>query len=137
MHIFRCKQVNNFAVFHFGGNANVGMFAAAGNARNGFCLEGNFKAVQAENFFNDNARQKFVIGSLYAVAVFPVYFQLFHNVGHMAVVVNLPAHAAAFLMAHFRPEAVGFQHFHGLFQCGAHVAAAALPVLFLHHLRGA
>ena len=97
-------------------------------------MEGNFQTVHTEHFFNDDARQKFVIRSLYANVKLPVHFQLFHNVGHMTATVDLSFNAATFLVTHFRFQAVEFQGLDGLFQSSTYVTAGALPILLLHNL---
>ena len=136
MHIGRGKQVHDFSVFQFGRNAHMGMLAAAGHAGNGFCLEGNVQAVLPENFLDDNAGQNFIVRRLQAHVVFPVHFQLFIDMGHMAGRINLSFNTAAFLMSHLRLQPVQLQHFNGLFQRRAHIAPGPLPVHFLHDLGG-
>ena len=137
MHILRREQVNDFAVFHFCGNAYMCMLTAACNTGNRFSLEGNLQAVHAENFFNDDTCQKLVIRSLNAAAELPVNLQLLHNVSHMTCAVNLTFNAATFLVAHFRLQAVQLQSLNSLLQCSTHVAAGTLPILLLHYLRRA
>ena len=137
MHILGREQVHNLAVLELGSHAHMGMLAAACYPRNGLSLEGNLEAVHAEYFLHDNTRQDFVISSLYASCELPVHLQLLHNVRHVTSAIDLTFNAAAFLMAHFRLQAVIVKGFHGLLQSSAHVAAGALPILLLHHLGGA
>ena len=136
VHIFGREQIDNLTVLHFSSNAYVNVLAITSNTGNGFCLEGNFQTVHTEHFFNYDARQKFVIRSLYANVKLPVHFQLFHNVGHMTATVDLSFNTATFLVTHFRFQAVEFQSLDGLFQSSTYVTAGTLPILLLHDLRG-
>ena len=110
------------------------MFATAGYAHNGFCQEGNFQTVGTENFLDHGADQDFVIRSLQAIGVFPVNFQLFIDMGHIAVGIQLATDAAHFFMPHFRFQAIVAQHCNSLFQSGTDIATGTSPVLFLHDL---
>ena len=136
MHVRRGKQVDHLAVFQFGRNAHMGMLAAAGHTGDRFRLEGNVQTVLAEHFLDDDAGQNFIVRRLQAYIIFPVHFQLFVDMGHMAGGINLSFDAAAFFMPHFRFQSVQFQHLNGLLQRRAHVAPGALPVHLLHDLGG-
>ena len=74
MHILGREQVDNFAILELSSHAHMGMLATACYTRNGLSLERNLEAIHTENLFHDDARQDFVITSLYAASKLPVDF---------------------------------------------------------------
>ena len=113
----------------------MGMFAAAGYADNGLCLEGYVQTVAAEDFPYHDAGFQFIVCCLQGIGgEEPVQFQLFAYIKDMAVVIDFGFDAAYFFVTHFYMEAPGIQFFDGLFHGGTDVAAHALPVLFLEAL---
>ena len=98
-HIIRVVEVDEFAILHDSANANMSMFATAGNALDWFSLEGNFEAVFTEYFTDDDTSLDFIISRLYRIAcVFPVDFQLFENVDQITGIINLGFDATDFFM---------------------------------------
>ena len=58
------------------------MFTGTGNAVDRFSLEGDFEAVFAEYFADDNTGCDFIVGRLdRVVGKFPVDFELFEDEG--------------------------------------------------------
>ena len=121
--------------FKSGTDAYMGVFAAAGYADNGLCLEGNVEAVFAEYFTDNDAGFQFIVCCLQGVhGESPVQFQLFADVHGVAGVVHFRFDTAHFFVAHFHAHAAGIQFFNGFFHGGTDVAAHSLPVLFLQSL---
>ena len=114
----------------------MGVFAAAGDAGDGFCHEADFEAVGTKDVFDDVANVGFVVGSLEDGAVFPVDFELLHDVSVFAGRVEFGADAADFFVAHFDFEAVLVEEDEGFFERGADGAASSLPILFFEFLGG-
>ena len=135
LHVVRVVEVDEFAIFHDGTDAEVRVFTAAGYAVDRFSLEGNFEAVFTEYFADDNTGEDFVISRLNGIAcVFPVDFQLFKNVNEVTGIIDLCFDTANFFMAHFRFETVLAEAFYRLFQSRTNDAVRTLPVLFLELL---
>ena len=113
----------------------MGVFAAAGYADDGLCLEGYVEAVFAEYFTDNDAGFQFIVCSLQGVhGESPVQFQLFADVHSVAGIVYFRFNAAHFFVAHFHAHAAGIQFFNGFFHGGTDVATHSLPVLFLQSL---
>jgi hypothetical protein len=110
------------------------MFTASGHPEDWFGLERNFKSIGAEDFLHNAADQDFIIRSLERGRKTPINFQLFIDVGHIAIFIELAADTAHFLMPHFRVKTIEIQGLDGLFQGSPNIAARTLPILFLHDL---
>ena len=134
-HVAGGEEVHGLAVFEAGRDADVRMFAGARDADDRFRFEGNVESVFAEDFADDDAGLEFIVAGLQRIqAEFPVEFELFDDVGDVALIVDFRFHAADFFMSHFDVKAAGIEFFDGLFHRGADVSAHSLPVLFLQTL---
>ena len=134
-HVIRIVEVDEFTVLHDGTDADMGVFATAGNALNRFSLERNFKTIFTEYFTDDDTGLDFVISRLYGIAcVFPVDFELFENVNQITGIINLGFDTTDFFMTHFWFEAIETEAFNSLFQSCTDYAVCTLPIRFLQFL---
>ena len=134
-HIIRVVEVDEFAILHDSANADMSMFATAGNALDRFSLKVTSRPFSLEYFTYDDTGLDFIISRLYRIAcVFPVDFQLFENVDQITGIINLGFDASDFFMTHFRFKTIETETFDSLFQSRTDYAVSTLPVRFLQFL---
>ena len=129
------EEVVELAVFRDGSHADVRVLAVASQADHRLCLEVDFEAHAAEDFADNRADEELIVGSLQGIGKAPVNLELFADMRHMAVLIDLCLEAADLFMAHLNLEAVFVEDFEALLHRRADSAVRALPVLLLQDLR--
>ena len=92
--------------------------------------------MQAEDFAHDGTDEELVVRRLHGAVILPVDFDLFADVRHAPVLVDLRLEAADLLVSHLHVETVFVQLNEAFLKRRPHRTVRALPILFVHHLRG-
>ena len=135
-HVARSEQAYGFAVFQLCGKSQVGVFSASRNPFKRLCHKRDIEAVHGEYISHHVLDLILVVGRLHGVCIFPVYFQLLHNVVVVACSAHFGLYASDLLMSHFHAEAVLFQKGKGVLKSRSHLSVGSLPVLLLQNLSG-
>ena len=110
------------------------MLAVARKTDERFRLEIDLQSIEAENLTYKGANEKLIVRRLHSVVELPIDLDLFADMRHAAILIDLCLQSADFLMPHLHVETIFVKLDKAVLERRAHSPVRPLPILLVHHL---